>query len=132
MKGLNSVQLIGNLGADPEIRHTANDLVVANLRIATSYKGKDGEHTEWHSIVAFGKLAQIIADYVTKGSRVYVQGRLQTRKWQDKNGNDRYTTEIVANDLIMLDSKADAKQQRPRPAAATPAPAPDFDDEIPF
>lgn len=104
---INKVILIGNLGADPEIRYTQSGTPVVNFRIATTerWKGQDGqqqEQTEWHSIVAWRRLAEICAEFLSKGSKVYVEGKLQTRKWQDQNGNDRYTTEIVARDMQML------------------------------
>ena len=104
---INKVILIGNLGADPEVRYTQSGTPVASLRIATTerWKGQDGqvqEQTEWHSIVAWNHLAEICGEYLAKGSRVYIEGKLQTRKWQDQNGNDRYTTEIVAREMKML------------------------------
>ncbi len=104
---INKVILIGNLGADPEIRYTQSGTPVVNFRIATTerWKDKDGqqqEQTEWHSIVAWKRLAEICGEYLAKGSKVYIEGKLQTRKWQDQNGNDRYTTEIIAKDMKML------------------------------
>jgi single-strand DNA-binding protein len=104
---LNKVMLIGNLGADPDVRFTQNGTAVANLRLATTekWRGKDGqmqEQTEWHRVVTFGRLAEICRDYLSKGARIYIEGKLQTRKWQDQNGNDRYTTEIVAREMKML------------------------------
>ena len=104
---INKVILIGNLGADPEIRYTQSGTPVVNFRIATTerWKGQDGqqqEQTEWHNIVAWRRLAEICAEFLSKGSKVYIEGKLQTRKWQDQNGNDRYTTEIVAKDMQML------------------------------
>ena len=111
-RGVNKVILVGNLGQKPEIRYTQTDSAVANISLATSESWKDKEtgeqreKTEWHRIVYFGKLAEIAEQYLDKGSKVYVEGKLQTRKWQDKEtGADRYTTEIVGNDLTMLDSK---------------------------
>ena len=111
-RGVNKVILVGNLGQKPEIRYTQTDSAVANLSLATSESWKDKEtgeqreKTEWHKIVYFGKLAEIAEQYLDKGSKVYVEGKLQTRKWQDKEtGADRYTTEIVGNELTMLDSK---------------------------
>lgn len=111
-RGVNKVILVGNLGQKPEIRYTQTDSAVANLSLATSESWKDKEtgeqreKTEWHRIVYFGKLAEIAEQYLDKGSKVYVEGKLQTRKWQDKDtGADRYTTEIVGNELTMLDSK---------------------------
>ena len=111
-RGVNKVILVGNLGQKPEIRYTQTDSAVANLSLATSESWKDKEtgeqreKTEWHRVVYFGKLAEIAEQYLDKGSKVYVEGKLQTRKWQDKEtGADRYTTEIVGNELTMLDSK---------------------------
>jgi single-strand DNA-binding protein len=112
-RGVNKVILIGNLGADPEVRYTQSQSAVANLRIATSEQwrdkqtGENRENTEWHNVVMFGRLGEIAGEYLKKGSKVYVEGRLQTRKWQDKSGNDRYTTEIVANEMQMLDSRGE-------------------------
>ena len=104
---INKVILIGNLGADVEIRHTQSGTPVASFNLATTerWKGQDGqqqEETEWHRIVAWKRLAEICGEYLTKGSRVYIEGKLQTRKWQDQNGNDRYTTEIVAREMKMI------------------------------
>lgn len=113
-RGINKVILIGNLGADPEIRYTQANKAVANLRVATSESwrdkqtGEQRENTEWHSVVLFDKTAEVAGEYLTKGSKVYIEGRLQTRKWQDQEGNDRYTTEIVANDMQMLDRRGEA------------------------
>ena len=110
-KGINKVILIGNLGAAPEIRYMPSGSAVATLSIATSESWKDkqtGERqdrTEWHRVAIFNRLAEVARDYLKKGSKVYVEGSLRTRKWQDKNGQDRYTTEIIANDLQMLDAK---------------------------
>lgn len=142
MSGLNKVQIIGHLGADPDQRFMPSGKAVTNIRIATSETWKDKqsgdrkEKTEWHSVVAFEKLAEIMAEYLRKGSKVYVEGKLQTRKWQDKDGKDRYTTEIIASQMLMLDGKQQggerpARQEQQRPAA----PADDgggFDDDIPF
>ena len=104
---VNKAILIGNLGADPEIRYTQNGTQVATFRIATTerWKGQDGqvqENTEWHRIVAWSKLAEICGEYLNKGSKVYIEGRIQTRKWQDQNGNEKYTTEIIAREMKML------------------------------
>jgi len=104
---VNKVILIGNLGADPEIRFTQSGVAVATLRLATSerWKGQDGqvqEQTEWHRVILWRRLAEIARDYLQKGARVYIEGKLQTRKWQDQNGNDRWTTEIVAREMKML------------------------------
>lgn len=157
-RGINKVILIGNLGQDPEVRYTQNQSAVANLRIATSESWKDKqtgemvENTEWHSVVMFGKLGEIAERYLKKGSKVYIEGRLQTRKWQDKNGNDRYSTEVIARDMQMLDSRGGSgggdfggdsggdsggRQQQSR-GAAKPQSQPvdnggfDEDDDIPF
>ncbi|WP_417912029.1 single-stranded DNA-binding protein [Candidatus Electronema sp. TJ] len=107
---INKVILIGNLGKDPEMRYTQAGMPVASFSLATSErrKGQDGqmqEQTEWHSIVAWDKLAEICKEYLHKGSKVYIEGKLQTRKWQDKDGHDRWTTEIVARDMKMLTPK---------------------------
>ncbi len=104
---INKVILIGNLGKDPEIRYTQSGAAVVNFSIATTerWKGQDGqqqEQTEWHNIVAWKRLAEICSEFLSKGSKVYIEGKLQTRKWQDKDGNDKYTTEIVARDMQML------------------------------
>ncbi|MEM7540310.1 MAG: single-stranded DNA-binding protein [Pseudomonadota bacterium] len=144
-RGLNKVMLIGNLGADPEIRYTAGGSAVANIRLATAESwrdkesGEQQERTEWHRIVFFARLAEIVGEYLKKGSQIYVEGRLQTRKRQDRDGNDRYTTEIVANEMQMLGSRGDrnmeaAPASAPAPAAASMGapPAGDFDDDIPF
>lgn len=104
---VNKVILIGNLGADPEVRFTQNGAAVATLRVATTekWRGQDGqvqEQTEWHRVIAWRRLAEICRDYLSKGAKVYIEGKLQTRKWQDQNGNDRYTTEIIAREMKML------------------------------
>ncbi|XGA80203.1 single-stranded DNA-binding protein [Halomonas sp. CH40] len=110
-RGINKVILIGNLGQDPEVRFTPSGTAVANLNLATSdtwmdkQTGQRQERTEWHRIVLFNKTAEIAQQYLKKGSKVYIEGRLQTRKWQDQNGQDKYSTEIVANDMQMLDSR---------------------------
>ena len=110
-RGINKVILIGNLGQDPEVRFTPSGTAVANLNLATSdtwmdrQSGQRQERTEWHRVVLFNKTAEIAQQYLKKGSKVYIEGRLQTRKWQDQNGQDRYSTEIVANDMQMLDSR---------------------------
>lgn len=110
-RGINKVILVGNLGKDPEIRYTANGAAVANVTLATTDSWKDKqtgekqERTEWHRVVFFSRLAEIVGEYLKKGSQIYVEGRLQTRKWQDQSGQDRYTTEIVGNDMQMLGSK---------------------------
>jgi single-strand DNA-binding protein len=139
--GLNKAILIGNLGKDPEIRYTPSGLGIANFNIATSetWTTKDGQketRTEWHRIVAFGKLAEICGEYLSKGKQVYIEGRIQTRDWEDQNGVKRYTTEIVANQMLMLGSRDFADQNR-----SQGPPVPDYpgvpnqgpgDDDIPF
>jgi single-strand DNA-binding protein len=111
-RGINKVILVGNLGNDPDVRYTAGGAAVSNISVATSETWKDKESgeqqekTEWHKVVFFGRLAEIVAEYLKKGSQVYVEGRLQTRKWQDKEGKDRYSTEIVANEMQMLGGRS--------------------------
>ena len=115
-RGINKVILIGNLGQDPEVRFTPSGTAVANLNLATSdtwmdkQSGQRQERTEWHRVVLFNKTAEIAQQYLKKGSKVYIEGRLQTRKWQDQNGQDKYSTEIVANDMQMLDGRGDGGQ----------------------
>jgi single-strand DNA-binding protein len=115
-RGVNKVILIGNLGQDPEVRFTPSGTAVANLNLATTdtwmdrQSGQRQERTEWHRVVMFNKLAEIAQQYLKKGSKLYVEGRLQTRKWQDQNGQDKYSTEIVANDMQMLDGRGDGGQ----------------------
>lgn len=147
-RGVNKAILIGNLGADPEMRYTQAGKAVANLRIATSERwrdresGEQQERTEWHRVVLFGKLGEIAGEYLKKGSQVYLEGRIQTRKWQGQDGQDRYTTEIVANQMQMLggrgggggaSSTADSGGQYGdnAPARDSSAGALD-DDDIPF
>lgn len=142
---LNRWEGIGRLGSDPELRQTAGGKAVANVRIACGRKTQAGEETEWVPIVFFDKLAEIVGQYLAKGKQVYVSGRLQTRKWADKNGAERYTTEIIADTMQMLgsgrggdasaqDSRPAASAQRQSPAGRRQAPTQDggFDDEIPF
>jgi single-strand DNA-binding protein len=151
-RGVNKVILVGNLGNDPDIRYTAGGAAVANISLATTDSWEDKEsgeqqdRTEWHRIVFFGRLAEIVGEYLRKGSQVYVEGRLQTRKWQDKSGNDRYTTEIVANEMQMLGGRGGSgggmgnNDQAPAPmsesspaSSSAPAAGNDFvDDDIPF
>lgn len=146
-RGINKVILVGNLGADPETKYGPSGDAITNLRIATSESwtdkntGQKQERTEWHRVVVFKKLAEIAAEYLRKGSQVYIEGSLRTRKWQDKEGKDQYTTEIVANDMTMLggkgggDAPAPERRQERKPAATAPA-AGGFDDggddDIPF
>jgi len=121
-RGVNKVILVGNLGRDPEMKYTASGAAIANITIATSESWNDKqtnervEKTEWHRVVAFQRLAEIMGEYLKKGSQVYIEGRLQTRKWQDQNGQDRYTTEIVANDMQMLGSRGGDAGGRPQGA----------------
>lgn len=148
-RGINKVILIGNLGQDPEVRYMPNGNAVSTVSLATTESWKDkqsGEtqtRTEWHRVVFFNRLAEIVGEYLKKGGKVYVEGSLRTRKWQDKNGQDRYTTEIVGNEMQMLDSRgsnqgfdnpAPSQQSSSTPSNNTPAPAgmDDFDDDIPF
>lgn len=164
-RGINKVILVGNIGQDPETRYSAGGAAITNVSVATSDQWKDKqtgqmqERTEWHRVVFFNRLAEIAGEYLRKGSKIYVEGRLQTRKWQDQGGQDRYTTEIVANEMQMLDSRGDNQsggyppnqddqyyggggQSRPAPSrgsaqnapqSAPPAPEMDsFDDDIPF
>ena len=116
MASLNKVMLIGNLGKDPEVRYTAGGTAVASFSLATSekFKGKDGqweEKTEWHNITLWARLAEIAGEYLSKGKTVYIEGRLQTRKWTDKDGRDRYTTEIVGEKMQMLSGKGEGGSQ---------------------
>jgi single-strand DNA-binding protein len=157
-RGVNKVILIGNLGADPEVRYMPSGGAVANVRVATTDSWKDRqsgelqERTEWHRVVLYGRLGEVAKDYLRKGSRVYVEGRLQTRKWQGQDGQDRYTTEIVANDMQMLDRRegagpgvsgpepppedwegaAPSRGTAARPASRPGVPEPDLNDDIPF
>ena len=155
-RGINKVILIGHLGADPETRAMPSGMSVANLRLATTESWKDKqsgeqqERTEWHNVALFGRLGEIAAEYLRKGSQVYIEGRLRTRKWQDKEGRDRYTTEIVGNEMQMLGGRgggggggsrdaggamADAGPRTDAPenaAAGAGASREEFDDDIPF
>ena len=145
-RGINKVIIVGNLGADPETRYMPSGGAVTNLRVATSESWKDKqtgeqqERTEWHRVAMFGRLAEIAAEYLRKGSQVYLEGSIRTRKWQDKDGNDRYSTEIVANEMQMLGGRADASAParasggggRGSEAVAEGGPPGDFDDDIPF
>lgn len=146
-RGVNKVIIVGNCGKDPETRYMPSGGAVTNITVATSEQwtdkqsGQKQERTEWHNIVFFNRLAEIAGEYLRKGSQIYVEGSLRTRKWQDKSGNDRYTTEIIGNEMQMLGSRsggggdyAPAPQQNSQPAGQ-PAPAPvddSFDDDIPF
>ncbi len=160
---LNKVTLIGRLGADPEVRYMPTGGAVANINLATNFRWKDKqtgerkENTEWHRVVFFNRLAEIAGEYLKKGSQLYVEGRLQTRKWQGQDGQDRYTTEIIATEMHMLDSRsggtapmasstptqynapanrqnkpATAQSSQSMPNSPPPADYEDFDDDIPF
>ncbi|HJV68481.1 single-stranded DNA-binding protein [Ideonella sp.] len=161
MASINKVILIGNLGRDPEVRYTPSGAAVCNLRLATTrnWKNRDTgerqEETEWHSVVLYDRQAEVAGEYLKKGRPVYIEGRLKTRKWQDKDGNDRYTTEIVADSMQLLggreggggdegysrDTEGGGGSSRPAPAPRAPAPRPapkssagigEMDDDIPF
>ena len=156
-RGINKVILVGNLGADPDTRYMPSGKAVTNIRVATSESWKDRttgdmqERTEWHSIVMYDKLGEIAAEYLRKGSQVYIEGKIRTRKWQDKEGKDRYTTEIIADQMQMLGghgggggaSSEPRSSSRPAPASEDRSAAPvdeggggggggEFDDDIPF
>ena len=151
MASVNKVILIGNLGADPETRYMPSGDAITNIRIATTFRWKDKssgenkEETEWHRVAFFGRLAEVAGEYLKKGSPVYVEGRIRTRKWQDKDGNDRYSTEIVAEAMQLLGSRGGAGEpasaREPAESASGAAPKPakapagglsDMDDDIPF
>ena len=156
MAGINKVILVGNLGAKPEIKYASNGNAISNLSVATSESwtdkstGQKQDRTEWHRVSLFGKVAEIAGQYLDKGSKVYVEGKLQTRKWQDQNGQDRYTTEVVVSGfngtLQMLDRRDDMNSnvasQNSQPqsqsapqsaqAAITPVASDEFEDDIPF
>jgi single-strand DNA-binding protein len=144
-RGINKVILIGNLGKDPETRYMPSGGAVTNVTLATSETwkdkntGKQQERTEWHRVVFFNRLAEIAGEYLKKGSKVYIEGSLRTRKWQGQDGQDRYTTEIVANEMQILDNRGGGtSMQSQRGAISQPPPASgsgydnDFDDDIPF
>ena len=141
-RGINKVIVLGNLGSDPDARYMPNGNAVTNISVATTNSWKDKEsgerqeETEWHRVVFFGRLAEIASEYLKKGSQVYVEGRLQTRKWEDKEGNDRWTTEIVANDMQMLgeriSSSSNSDSTRVRKQSGSEFATDDFDDDIPF
>jgi single-strand DNA-binding protein len=144
MASLNKVMLIGNLGKDPEVRYTTSGTAVASFSLATSerFKNKNGEweeKTEWHNITLWSRLAEIAGEYLAKGKTVYIEGRLQTRKWQDRDGRDRYTTEIVGEKMQMLGAKGDGGGRGKAPAEQGFGDAPAYeepsfnpDDDIPF
>ncbi len=146
MASINKVILIGNLGRDPEVRYLPNGDAVTNISVATTdtWKDKEGkkqEKTEWHRVTFYRRLAEIAGEYLKKGSQIYVEGRLETRKWQDKEGQDRYTTEIIASEMKMLGSRsgggepADRESGSGQNTSATPSKPnklDDFEDDIPF
>jgi single-strand DNA-binding protein len=136
---VNKVTLIGNLGADPEIRYTQSGAAVANLRLATTEtwkkEGVKEEITEWHRVVAFGRLAEICGEYLSKGSKVYIEGRIQTRKWEDRDGNTRYTTEIVAREMKMLSPRGAGDESKGGGYREEEPPMPNvsqMEDDVPF
>lgn len=145
-KGVNKVILLGRLGSDPEIKQFSNGESVANITLATSESwrdkttGEQREKTEWHRVAIFGKLAEIAGEYLRKGSQVYIEGQLQTRKWQDQNGQDRYTTEVAVKGydgvMQMIGSRSDSQNaqqpQHTQSQMAHDAPPADYDDDIPF
>lgn len=153
MASLNKIQLIGHLGKDPEVRYTASGAAVASVSMATSERWKDKrtgefvEETEWHNLTFFDKLAEIVGEYLHKGSLIYVEGKIKTEKWQDKDGRDRYTTKVMVREMKMLGGK-DEKPVRREGGSSAPAPAPapaqrqerpktatafdDMEDDIPF
>lgn len=150
-RGINKVIVVGNVGADPETRYMPSGSAVTNLTVATNESWKDKqtgekkERTEWHRVAMFNRLAEIAAEYLRKGSQVYIEGKLRTRKWQDKDGNDRYTTEIIADEMQMLGgrggsggdfgggSQGSSRGGSQGGGSAPPQPGPDdFDDDIPF
>lgn len=151
MAGINKVILVGNLGAKPEVKYASNGNAISNLSVATSESwtdkstGQKQERTEWHRVSLFGKIAEIAGQYLDKGSKVYVEGKLQTRKWQDQNGQDRYTTEVVVSGfngtLQMLDRRDDSSSSAPSEdvtekaqtePSITPVSKDEFEDDIPF
>jgi single-strand DNA-binding protein len=128
---LNSCSFIGRLGKDPEVRFTPSGEAVANLSLAVGWKGQKSEGTEWVRLVAFGKLAEVCGEYLKKGGQIYAQGRMRTRKWQDKEGRDQYTTEVVMDRMQMLARAEGQAKPEAKPAKAAAA-ADDFDDDISF
>ena len=150
-RGINKVILVGTLGADPDTRYTPSNAAVTNLSLATNESWKDKqsgeqkEKTEWHRIVMFNRIAEIASEYLRKGSQIYIEGKIQTRKWEDKEGKDRWTTEIVANEMQMLGGRSSggnpggaSGSEFASSGSSAPTPAPssdasdDFDDDIPF
>ena len=150
MASVNKVILVGNLGRDPETKYMPDGAAITNVSIATSYQrtdkasGQKTEETEWHRVVFFSRLAEIAGEYLKKGSQIYIEGRIRTRKWQDREGQDRYTTEIVANEMQMLGGRGGGERnmgapdrsrersEEPAPRAEAAGVAESFDDDIPF
>jgi len=140
MSSVNKALIIGNLGQDPEIKYTQSGSPVANLSVATSERWKDKntgeqkEQTEWHRVVVFGRLAEIAEQYLKKGSKIFIEGKIQTRDWEDADGNKKYTTEVVAREMTMLDSKASMSSDAPSSdSPSKEAPKDDsFEEDIPF
>jgi single-strand DNA-binding protein len=143
MSGVNKVILVGHLGSDPEIRYTQGGAPVGNFNLATTERwvnksGEKGERTEWHKIVVWGKLAEICSEYLHKGKQVYIEGRLQTRKWQDKDGNNRYTTEVNCQNMVMLGKAGDRSEVGAAPSYPDSSPMDQSeggggdDDAVPF
>ena len=145
-RGINKVIIVGNLGQDPETRYMPSGAAVTNFTVATNESWKDKqtgeqkERTEWHKVAMFNRLAEIAAEYLRKGSQVYIEGKLRTRKWQDRDGNDRWTTEVIADEMQMLGGRGGGGGAAPMssgsdsgPPSAPPNTGPDdFDDDIPF
>jgi len=133
---INKAILIGNLGADPEVRYTQAGAAIANFNVATTETwtkdGKKEEKTEWHRIVAFARLGEICGEYLSKGSKVYIEGRIQTRQWEDKDGNKRYTTEIVARDVQFLTPRGSSGSNDSGYEEQPPLPEPTMGDDVPF
>ena len=142
-RGINKVIIVGNLGADPETRYMPSGSAVTNLSVATSEQWKDKqtgeqkERTEWHKVAMFNRLAEIAAEYLRKGSQVYIEGKLRTRKWQDRDGNDRWTTEVIADEMQMLGGRggggtAPMPSDSGRSGGPPQSPPDEFEDDIPF
>ena len=140
MRGVNKVILVGNLGRDPEVRYTRNGTAVATLNIATTetWTDKNGQRqdrTEWHRVVAWSKLAEIAKEYLSKGRQVYIEGKLQTRSWDDRDGNKRYTTEVKADQMLMLGGRGEGgakEEQEPPPGPEVEEPFEATEDDVPF
>ena len=136
MRGINKVIVVGNLGADPEVRYSAGGSAICNMRVATSesWKDKDSgekqERTEWHRVVLFGKLGEIAGEYLKKGRQVYIEGSLRTNKYTDKDGIERYSTDIIATEMQMLGGQSEAST-KPKPSGKPKPPQDDFQDELP-